>query len=239
MNTYKFYKKLLIWYFKCFVKVMFKLLILLLFFFSFINVAKAIPAPAILLGYDFFIFLSPFILLVFSFIYFFFKKHFLLISILLLLLSIFLYCSHYFITKEFILFRYEYVFLFFYLFFLYTSYKFKFFYFFRYILFFILLLCLSLFLKLNYNLFKFYLISNCVENSINYDNVIIKSNYYKDNFIAIYWYDNNLKVSWYSVLQIWLFYTDYYLNKWDYFIVHWWNIWLWKYLSDLSYGCIE
>jgi hypothetical protein len=94
------------------------------------------------------------------------------------------------------------------------------------------------FIKIDYNLYEFKQIFNKVEKSL-YSNIKITEVLYKDNFMVIYWYDTESKVNAYAVIENWLLDEKYYLHTWKYYIVHWWNRWLWKGLSDLVYKIIK
>jgi hypothetical protein len=72
-----------------------------------------------------------------------------------------------------------------------------------------------------------------------YSNIKITKILYKDNFMVIYWVDLETWITAYWVLENWLLDTNFYLNKWKYYIVHWWNRWLWKWLADLIYNSIN
>jgi hypothetical protein len=61
-----------------------QLILIILLFFTIVNVTYAIPVPALVVGWDFVVFLIPAILSIFSAICFYFRKYILWINIYLL-----------------------------------------------------------------------------------------------------------------------------------------------------------
>ncbi len=171
-------------------------LILIIFLFSsIVNIANAIPIPALVVGWDFVILAIPAILWVFSAIYFYFRKYIFWINIYLLLFSIFLYFIHYNITKELFLFEYEFLIFWIFILFLWLIYKFKKLNFLNYLIT-LLLIWISFFLiKIDYNLWKY------VTDVNKFTKIVWKSKInkvlIKDNFFVIYFnnYRKELVVS--------------------------------------------
>ncbi len=213
-------------------------LLILLGFLVVIPKAYAIPIPALLIGGDFILLLIPIVMGFFSIIYFYFRKYIVLINIFLLVLSIILYSFHFFITHELFLLSYEYMAFFLVALVWFLSYKIQGL---SFIWFLILpiLLVLSIFLMyIDVNLYNFHNIWKCIQKDM-YSNINIKKSLYKDNFLVIYWYDTESKRNAYTVIENGLLDSEYYLNKGKYYIVHGWDRWLWKWLSDLAYKCIK
>lgn len=68
-----------------------QLILIILLFFSIWKITNAIPVPALVIWWDYFLLAIPFILTIFSTIYFYFRKYIFWINIYLLILSVFLY----------------------------------------------------------------------------------------------------------------------------------------------------
>lgn len=207
-------------------------------FFSIWNIANAIPIPALAIWYEFVLLMIPSVLAFYSFILFYFRKYIFYINVYTYISFIFLYFVHYYITQEFVLYDKEYILFFFLLGIIILIYKIFKLHFLNYFLIPLLLSFNFFIININYHLYEFKKISNCIELNM-YINVEIKNILYKDNFFVVYWYDRESSVSAYSIVENSLLDEKFYLNKWKYYIVYWWNRWLWKWLSDLSYNCIK
>lgn len=209
----------------------------MILFFNIIYITHAIPVPAVIIWYDFILLATPFILSIFSFIYFYFKKYVYKINLLLFILSILLYFIHYYITKESLIFEQEYVIFFVLWITLYLSYWYKWSNVYNIIIIALLIIISTFLLKIDYNLYKFQVIYQEIKNNI-YSNFIIKDIVYKDNFIVIYAYDIETKESWYLIIWIWKE-VQHCEKRWIYNICTWWSREVWKWLSILAYKGIK
>lgn len=212
-----------------------QILIGLLLFVSLLQVANAIPVPALIIGADFLLFLTPILVSFFTLIYFYFKKYIFWINILWLLFVLVMYIWHFTITQELLFFVYE---IYFFLCIIITSFMLNKIKYMKYFLLIILIWPSSLLIKTNLSIYNYKKISTCIEETM-YDNIVIKNIMFKDNFFVVYWNDIESNVNAYVVVQMWLLDEKYYLQKNGYFIVHGWNQWLWKGLSDIAYSCIK
>jgi hypothetical protein len=206
-------------------------------FFNIINITNAIPVPALVIWYDFILFASPFILSIFSFIYFYFKKYIYTINILLYILIQILYNLHYYTTQEFLFFDKEYIILLSLGLFLFILQKYKNVKIYNIIIVWLLILLSTFLIKIDYNLYKFHIIHQEMKKNI-YSNFIIKDQVYKDNFMVIYAHDLESKENWYIVIGIWKE-VEHCKKKWIYNICTWWSRWVWEWLSILAYNIIK
>lgn len=211
-----------------------KLILILLIFFSYINITNAIPISALAIWYEFILLAIPSLLAFFSIIFFYFRKYLFYINIYLLVFSIFLYFIHFYITKEFFFYNFEYLFFIISIIFFILSYFHKNVWYI--VLFFLLSLNIFLF-KVDYNLYKFKNIFNCIEKNM-YLNIEIIKILYKDNFFVVYWYHNETKTLTYTIIGIWDW-TKKCKKIWDYNNCNWWDRLLWKGFSDLANYCIK
>lgn len=214
-----------------------KLFLIFLLFFSIVNTTYAIPVATLVIWYDFLIVLIPTIFWFFSIIYFYFRKNIFYINIFLVITSIFLYFFHFHITKEYFIFDYEYGLFFIIIVFLWLIYKYIYLYFINYIIVLWLIIMNIFFIKIDYNLYELKQIYLEVEKNM-YSNIVINKVIYKDNFMAIYSFDTETKVSAYTVIWIWDE-VKHCIQKWKYNICNWWNSFLSKWISSLVYEAIK
>jgi hypothetical protein len=206
-------------------------------FFNIIYIANAIPVPALVIWYDFILLATPFILSIFSFIYFYFKKYIYKINILLYFLIQLLYSIHYYITGEVLFFNLEYIALLWLGFWLLFTHRYKNINIYNLMIVWILIILSTFLIKIDYNLYKFHMIHHEFKKNI-YSNFVIKGQIYKDNFMVIYAYDLESKENWYIVIGIWKE-VEHCHKKWIYNVCTWWSRWVWEWLSILAYKIIK
>jgi hypothetical protein len=214
-----------------------QIILIILLFFTIVNITYAIPIPALVVGWGFVLFLIPAVLSLFSAIYFYFNKYIFWLNIYLLICGGFLYYYHYYLTKELFLFNYEYLIFWMILIVLWLVYKFKKLSFIKYLLV-ISLLWINFFLiKIDYNLYEFKKIANKVEKDI-YSNIKITNILYKDNFVVFYIFDKELQKKSYSVVWKWKQVKHCYKIK-KFHICNSWDKWLSELFSSLLYKSIK
>ncbi|MFK7780295.1 MAG: hypothetical protein QM490_04030 [Candidatus Gracilibacteria bacterium] len=212
-----------------------KLILIILFFGSIINIANAIPIPALAIGYEFLLFAIPSILGFFSITFLYFRKYLLKINSFLFITGIILYFIHFSITDEIFYIDLEY-----FLFILILgigiiSYRSRFL---HYILVLFLIGINFFLINIDYNLYEFKQIYNNVEKNM-YSNIEITDVLYKDNFMVLYGFDIENKVKARVVIEKGLSDLIYHLKKGKYYIAHSGDIELGSLLANLAYGAIK
>lgn len=207
-----------------------KLILIFCLFFSIIFVTNALPIPALALWYDFFIFLIPFIVSVFSFVFFYFKKYLNKINLFLFIILLLLYFIHYILYKNFIYNYLEIFFIFIICLFFILWFKLKYFLYFSFLFnIFIFFLLFNIDLKL-YNLTN---IKNNIFSEISQKYIIT---WYKleHNYLSIDITDENTMESTYLVVENSKLDKNYiFENNW-YYVVTWWNEIFWEKIVNLS-----